>query len=198
VLAKVSCNPALQDDPRLDGIDPEPLLRNLAYLDRMSDQPKHDEQGSRDRPFDLVARFDPAAIDGLLRQWGEAPWPAPRPELVIAIRITPRTGAAFPLRGDTDPDERHRGALLAAADRFGLAVILPLSLAPGATPGDAPVLSGTLDWSDADAGWVSAWRLVWSGGARAWGLRGVSFDAAYRDALAGAARILSGHPDLAR
>lgn len=198
VLAKVSGNPALLEDARLDDVNPQDLLRNLAYLDRMSDQPKHDEQGSRDRPYDLVARFDPSAVDALLRRWNEAPWPEPRPDLAVAIQIRPRRGLGFTLHGDTDPDERHRAALLAAADRAGLALVLPLSIGPRPAPVDAPVLDGTLAWSDADTGWVAEWRLSWHGAPHTWGLRGVGFDAAYRDAVAGAVRILSGHENPAR
>ncbi len=198
VLAKVSGNPDLVADARLAAVDPLPMLRNLAYLDRMSDQLMHDEQGSRDRPFDLIARYDPAAIDALLHSWNQPPWPLPRPTLAIAIRIHPRIGPEFPLHGDTHPDERHRAALLAAADRFGLALTLPLTLGAANPPPGAPVLSGALSWSDADAGWSGQWHLTWHGAEHAWGLPGVGFDAAYRDALAGAARILSGHQNPAR
>lgn len=193
VLAKVSGNPALADDPRLAAMDPAPLLRAFAYLDRMSDHPKRDEQGTRDRPYDLVARFDPAAIDALLRQWGDAPWPAPRPTIAAQVVVTPRSGPPLPVRADTDADERHRAALLDAADRFGLDLVLPASLAPVEPPPGSPVLQGTLRWSDVEAGWTAEWHLGWGGGTRRWGLRGAGFDAAYRDAMAGVAAALSGH-----
>lgn len=193
VLVKVSGNPALDADSRLTGVDLGPLLRGFVYLDRMSDIPKHDEQGSRDRPYDLVVRFDPAAIDGLLRSWGDAAWPVPRPLLAVDVTIFPRRGDAMPLRADTDSDERHRGALLAAAERFGLEVLIPARLPPVlAAPRDVARLQGVLRWSDADAGWVAAWRLEWAGGVREWGVRGVGFDAAYRDGVGGVAAVLSG------
>ena len=190
VLAKVSGQAALATDPRLAQLDPKPLLAGIAYLDRMSDQPKRDEQGTRDRPYDLVARFDPAAVDALLRAWGAAPWTTPRPTLAVDVAITPRLGPAAPLRADTDPDERHRAALLDAADRMGLDLVIPAAADPVPPPAGAPVLSGALRWSDADGGWVSTWRM---GGAE-WGLRGTGFDAAYRDGIAGAAAALAGLP----
>lgn len=193
VLAKVSGNPALLLDARVAALDTAPLVLGFAYLDRMSDQPKRDEQGTRDRPYDLVVQFRAGAIDDLLRAWKEAPWPEPRPALAVDIRIEPRTGPAMALRADTDADERHRAALLGAAERFGVALVLPAALNGPPAPADSPVLSGSLVWSDAATGWISAWRLSWRGVDHAWGQRGVGFDAAYRDALAGTVRVLSGH-----
>ncbi len=187
VLARAGGDPDLAEDPRLATLDPMPLLRGFAYLDRMSDIPRHDEQGSRDRPFDLVARFDPDGIDAVLRGWGARPWAEPRPALVIRIGIQPRRGAPFPLRADTDPDERHRAALLAAARQFGVDLVLPAVLDDPPVPSGAPVLSGALRWSDADAGWNGIWSL----GDETWSSTGTSFDAAYRAALGGAVRRLS-------
>jgi len=205
VLAKVSGNPALLHDPRVAALGPAApgLLAGLAYLDRMSDEPKHDEQGSRDRPYDLLARFDPAGIDAVLVGLGETPWlttpsfASPpfanrgRPTVLADIAITPRTGPAMPLRADTDADERHRAALLAAADRFGI----PLLLRPvdGPPPLATTILHGSMTWQDAAAGWVAAWTLTWQGREHAWGIGGVGFDEAYRNAIAGTAAALSGH-----
>jgi len=195
VLAKVSGNPALLDDPRVAALGPAApgLLAGLAYLDRMSDEPKHDEQGTRDRPYDLIARFEPAGIDAALLGLGEAPWLTSRnrPSLLADIDITPRDGPTMPLRADTDPDERHRAALLAAADRSGIPVLLQPSLGPA--PIAATTLHGSLTWEETAAGWVGAWRLTWLGREHAWRIAGVSFDEAYRNAMAGAAAALSGH-----
>ena len=186
VLAKVAARPALETDERLTGLDPGSLLRGFAYLDRMSDIPRHDEQGSRDRPFDLIVQFDPAGIDRVLRAWGEAPWPEPRPPLVVRIEIRPRRGTPTMLRADTDADEPHRAALLAAGERYGADLLLPAAADGRDPPPDAPVLSGTLRWSDADAGWVGEWSIR----DRRWSISGVSFDAAYRDAVGGALDVV--------
>lgn len=195
VLAKVSGNPALLDDARVAALGPaaDGMLAGLAYLDRMSDEPKHDEQGTRDRPYDLLARFEPAGIDAALLGLGEAPWLTSRnrPSVSADVAITPRDGPAMPLRADTDPDERHRAALLAAADRFGIPVLLRPMLGP-APVADA-TLHGSLIWQEAAAGWVGAWSLTWQGREHAWRVAGVSFDEAYRNAMAGVAAILSGH-----
>jgi hypothetical protein len=54
-------------------------------------------------------------------------------------------------------------------------------------------LAGTLVWSDAARGWIADWRLVENGKAYRWQIKGVSFDDAFRNAMRGAARVLSGN-----
>lgn len=198
VLVKVSGDPSLQDDPAAAAFAAraDTLLQDLVYLDRESDIPHHDEQGSRDRPQDLIARFDPRAVDAALAALGRAPWAGARPPLLVRVRIV-NAGADTPLGADTDADERERRGLLAAADRYGMRVVLPTEaqnkqgIAP-AVPG-AVTLSGTLTWSDAALGWVGAWQMAWQGRPHEWGISGVSFDDAFRDAIRGAMAILSGH-----
>lgn len=195
ILVKASGNPALRNHPRLASIDPAPLVAAFAYLDRMSDIPLHDEQGTRDRPFDLIVRFDASRVNALLRDLGAAPWSSPRPALALDVEITPRRGDAMPMRADTTADERHRSAMLAAAGEAGLDTWLPAAKGGVPAPADAVTLHGDLRWSDQAAGWVSEWRLAWHGHQNAWGASGTSFDDAYRAGLEGAARILSGSPD---
>ncbi len=194
VLAKVSGNPALLDDPRVAALGPAApgLLAGLAYLDRMSDEPKHDEQGTRDRPYDLIARFEQPGIDAALLALGEIPWLPnhDRPSVLADITIAFRGGAATTLRADTDADERHRAALLAAADRFGIPVLLRPADAPA--PIAAATLHGSMQWRDA-AAWTGSWTLTWQGQRHAWDIGGASFDEAYRSAVAGTAAVLSGH-----
>ena len=210
VMVKVSGNPALADDPRLDDIASKagPLAENFAYFDRMSDNPHHDEQGSRDRPFDLVVNFDAAKVDAALAALGSAAW-RNRPALVIAVQVKDRRGADYMLSADGADGERQREALFAAADRFGLRVILlPEQESPGRDATGPEIvaraartvqstalaaLTGTLVWSDADAGWVGTWHVAHDGHEGSWSIRGVSFDDAFRSALGGAAAVLSGH-----
>ena len=192
VLVKLTGNPALRDDPRVAALADSAgaMVEDFAYLDRMTDQPRRDEQGSRDRPFTLIAHFAPARIDAVLASLAEPAWTAPRPRLMVRVTIS-RAGAAFPLTADGDNDERHRQALLAAADRYGMRVVLLGSLAQ---PPEAPeTVSGTLVWSDPDYGWVGAWQMTRAGRAFSWGIRGVSFDEAFRNMVSGAMAILSGH-----
>ena len=108
----------------------------------------------------------------------------------------------MPLRADTVNDERHRASLLAAADLAGLQVVLPLdrtAAAGPARPDLAPpppdlVLRGTVSWVEG-AGWSGRFTLPWRGRERAWSVEGVSFDEAYRTAMRGAARVMSGHDE---
>ncbi len=195
VLVKVSGNPSLANDPRLAAIEPQAagMVEDLAYQDRMSDEPHHDEQGTRDRPFDLTVHFDPAKIDAVLAQLGEHPWSGPRPRLLVRISINDH-GDIFPLSADAEADERQREAILAAGDRYGMRVVLPPT--EGAAPmlPDNPViLSGTLVWDDNAFGWVGTWHLESAGALKDWRIEGVSFDDAFRDALAGSMTALSGH-----
>ena len=195
VLAKVSGNPALLDTPQVAALAPAApgLVDSLAYLDRMSDMPLRDEQGTRDRPYDLVVRFNPSLLDAMLQGLGETPWRT-RPPLAVFLQVEPRGGIPTLLHADTPADDRHRAALLDAADRAGLQVALPL-LAPGSAP-PLPLpdlqLRGTLAWQEGQ-GWAGTFTLPWRGRDRTWSVSGVGFDAAYRAAMQGAARVLSGH-----
>ena len=40
---------------------------------------------------------------------------------------------------------------------------------------------------------AGGWQPGWQGHDREWGVRGVNFDAAFRDGVAGAMQIMSGH-----
>ncbi len=192
VMVKVSGNPAWMDDNRLQALSPliGAITLDMAYLDRETDTPHHDEQGTRDRPYDLIAHFDPARVDAVLVLLGDAPWTASRPRVSVRVVIRDHD-LTFPLTADAEADERHRQALVAAAERFGLQVAVGLDGQPAP---DAPVvLTGVLAWSDEAAGWVAEWRSGGAAGEARWGVRGVSFDDAYRSGIGGVAARLSGH-----
>jgi uncharacterized protein len=193
VLVKRSGDPALSRDPRVEPLkaDAADLVTDYLYLDRMSDQPKHDEQGTRDRLYTLIARFDCQKIDAALSKLGDRAWLTPRAPLLPRIVITDNRHASFPLTADGDPDERHRQALLGAATRFGMRIVLPTLDQADAdmTVPDAIVIRGTLRWSDSDPGWAGTWHS----NDTAWGIKGVSFDEAWRDLVLGAMAIASGH-----
>ena len=198
VLVKVSGDPSLLEDERVLPFEPlaAAMVEDFAYQDRMSDIPHHDEQGTRDRPFDVSMSFEPAKVDAVLTLLGSLPYRGPRPKLVVRVMVEDR-GARFPLTADAEADEQQREALLAAADRFAMRVVLPDSTAIGAPAADAAVLSGTLVWDEAAFGWVGKWRFAWKGlrgGAREWGISGVSFDDAMRDAVGGSLAALAGYP----
>jgi hypothetical protein len=193
VLVKRSGDPGLLHDSRVDPLTAQAagMVDDYIYLDRMSDLPKHDEQGTRERPYTLIARFNPGKVDAALAALGDTPWVTPRPPLLVRIMITDSKGGRYPLTADGGNDERHRQALLAAALRFGMRLVLVTMDRVNETfavPG-ALTVEGTLHWSNADPGWTGAW----GSDGRAWGIQGVSFDEAYRDLVLGAMAVATGH-----
>jgi hypothetical protein len=198
VLVKVSGDLALRDDARIGALAAraDAYVSDFAYEDRMWSVPMKDEQGSRDRPYDLTVHFVPARIDAALRSLGVPPWRAPRPPLLIDIVIE-RDGARFPLTADGAPDERAREAALDAAERYAMRLVLkPTNGAAvsGKTEDESAVrLSGSLRWDHAAVGWVGEWGVDWGGAKRSWGIGGVSLDEAFRNAVGGAMQVVSGH-----
>ncbi len=214
VLIKVSGDARLLGDPRIAAIDPGPLVEFFTYHDRMEGIPIHDEQGSHDRPYDLTVSFDRDKIDAALASLGEAPWTAPRPTLVVFLAVT-NSGRAFTLAADDEHGVDMRDSLndasfgagvptkvprLSTLDEAGLSVAtLPatdmatLDRVAKAAGGDKAV-AGTLDFSDRAHGWLVDWRMLGPDGRTyEWRQEGVSFDDAFRDAVRGAAQVLSGH-----
>ena len=124
VLAKVSGDARLAGDPAVAELAAAPLVAGFSYRDRMEGIPVHDEQGSRDRPYDLTVDFDPVAIDAALKSLGRTPWTAPRPTLAVLIAVA-IGGEAFVLAGDGDRGRDMREALAAAAKKSGLPLVVP-------------------------------------------------------------------------
>jgi hypothetical protein len=215
VLVKVSGDARLFGDRRVAPLAEHAgdFVSGFDYHDRMSGMPLHDEQGTRDRPYDLIVRFDPATIDPALRSLGVEPWTAARPRLVVFL--TMRNGpTAIVVAADGDRGRDQRDSLTAAASRRGMPVVLPEAGALAAAEltfdrlasvdlprldelarnlgGDA-ALAGSMVWVDQPAGWTGEWRIARQGATYRWRLREVTFDDMFRSALAGAAQVMSGH-----
>jgi hypothetical protein len=196
VLVKVSGDPTLADDLRLPDILAHAAddVADFDYWDRMSGLPHHDEQGSSDRPFNLTVRYLPERIDALLRTLGRKPWPDPRPQLVALIHVQAARGA-FDITEAEPRADGMRAAWAESGQRYGIAVVIPPAPLPDAVPAspDRVALTGTLVFSEAALGWVGAWHMSWQDHDYVWGLSGVNFDEAFRQATRGALQILSGH-----
>jgi hypothetical protein len=215
VLVKVTGDPRLIGDRRLAPMKSQAAHFTTAvrYHDRKEGKPVRDEQGTRDRPYDLIATFDKNVIDALLASLHEKPWTAPRPKLVVFLGVH-RDGQNYVLARDGATGIDQREALAAAAARRGMAATLPDQglidtfrlttdrIAAGAPlrPNDVAAaaggdlgLAGTLIWSDKALGWIADWRLDWHRRIWRWRIRGVNFDAAFRGGIEGAERIVSGH-----
>ena len=209
VLVKVSGDPRLKTDPRT-----APLAARAAdfvacfrYADQMADVPLHDEQGTYDRPYKLTVAFAPDRIDALLAALGDHPWRGERPAVVPVLLVHGRKPPPYLLTADAPQGAEQRGAFATAAGQFGLRYRFPTGAElaargialdrlppapPPSTAGEAIVLS-TLDWSETLPGWVGRWRLRWANRDHEWGVRGVNYDAAFRDILGGVELIASGN-----
>ena len=217
VLIKVSGALQLAGDPRLAAYKSRAadFVISHSYHDQMSGLPKGDEQGTRDRPYDLSADFDAGKIDGLLDALGLKPWLSHRP--VLAVFVEMEQGARrYVVTSDARQSDLQRDALRAAAAKRGMAIVLPdvaawattnsdgaaltalppATLAAGATALGAEVtLLGRLVWIEAELGWATEWRMEWQGRSHRWQRRGVTFDDAFRQGIGGAAQVLSGNGD---
>jgi uncharacterized protein len=216
VLIKVSGALRLAGDARLDPYKAKAVdfVSAYDYHDQMTGTPKRDEQGTRDRPYDLIVEFDPKKIDDVLATLGLKPWPLPRPRLGVLIEME-QGQRQFIVTSDAKQSDLQRDSLSAAALKRGMAVVLPsmatleksnvtaaqLMTLPAATlspvmaggGGGEVLLRGHLIWSDQDLGWINEWQMELQGKPHRWQFRGVTFDEAFRRALGGAAQILSGN-----
>lgn len=212
VLAKVSGDPRLLDDARVDGLFGPAAIAAYSYRDLMAHLPKKDEQGTRDRPHLLTLDFSPAAIRRALASLGRATWSEVRP--VVAVFVAVEIGnSEFVIADEGEPGALQRTSLRKAAERYGIPVVFPsralietevLSIASLRSPdiaglaaaarraGGDTALVGHMEFSDEERGWVCRWSVPsTSGGSHDWGIRGVNFDEAFRHAVRGTAQILS-------
>jgi uncharacterized protein len=214
VLVKVSGDASIVSDPGFEALAAlaGQYVSTFSYRDRFEGKPVHDEQGTYDRPHFLICQFDPQKIDDVLKTLGRKPWSAHRPRLVMLLVVHGHTSDAILSRdGAFDPDMRE--ALANAAQRYGLSVNLPsvatlqdnqinidttatssgerLARVAELSGGELPLV-GVLQWSDAALGWVVNWRLELNGRRHRWSVSGVNYDEAFRNAVRGAARVLSG------
>jgi len=215
VLVKVSGDASIVKDSRFESLAASAgqYVATFSYRDRLEGKPVHDEQGTYDRPHFLTCQFDHQKIDGLLRVLGRKPWLGHRPRLVMVVAVHGRRSSGI-LSSDGDFDSDMREALTNAARRYGLTVHLPsiatlgsnqISLDTAAiartdqllrvaefSDSELPIV-GDLRWSDAALGWIARWRLEASGLDYRWSVRGVNYDEAFRNAVRGAARVMSGN-----
>jgi hypothetical protein len=217
VLIKVSGAQNLAGSRRLAPYksNAKDFVRSFSYHDQMSGTPTRDEQGTRDRPYDLSVEFDENKIDGLLPALGLKPWRAHRPVLAafVEMQLGPKD---YMITSDAEQSALQRESLLAAAARRGMNVVLPSAAAlakagitraePGSTTsrawaplvagqGGEAALVGRLVWDDRALGWATQWRIDWHGRTHRWQVRGTNFDEAFRRGIGGAAQILSGNGD---
>jgi hypothetical protein len=209
VLVRVSGDQRLPDQPEAKRLLGEAAryVQSLSYRDRLAGKPIHDEQGTYDRPHDLICRYDASVVDDLLAKLGSHPWRAERPSLAIFLKVK-HSGPAFYLSREDERDAAMIQSLMNGASLLAIQIAVPSAedaeqwTASAGSPALAGIarslgadlpLVGLLEWSDADFGWVAVWRLANGGTEHVWTVRGVYFDEAFRVAVRGAAQILSGN-----
>jgi hypothetical protein len=213
VLVRVSGDPRLAEHPALAVLarTPEAAVTNVAYRDLYAFRPIRDEQGTRDRPYEMTVEYDRAKIDAMLAQLGSRPWLADRPRLVVFLAVH-HIGSTFMLSSMADQGDLMRQSFQDAAWAAAMEVVIPspatitrAGLTVDSTPdlsalmafvdpkvGQLP-LAGTLDWSKELLAWKAQWRLAADGREHRWSISGVNFDAAFRSGVGGAAQLLSGN-----
>ncbi|KRR11396.1 hypothetical protein CQ12_29235 [Bradyrhizobium jicamae] len=214
VLIKVSGAQKLAGDRRLAPYKSKAkdFVTTFSYRDQFLGKPIRDEQGTRDRPYDLTVDFDEGKINEILKKLGLKPWLSHRPVLAVFVAMEqgPRK---FIVTIDGTQSDLQRDALLAAADKRGMLIVVPgaaalaksnitgetlgttplSALAPVAAEQDAEaVLTGRLVWDDRQLGWATQWQIDWAGRTHRWQVSGVTFDEAFRRGIGGAAQVLSG------
>jgi uncharacterized protein len=215
VLKKVSGDPLIDRDPRVEAFasQAQAYIKSFSYRDRMEGIPIHDEQGTRDRPYDLTVDFQPEKIDELLQALGQKPWIARRPTIVVLVAVK-YEARSYLLTGDADEGFDQRESFLSAAWLTGMPMTLPSTVAfreagmtaeklPTADLGDLKkiarasgggyVLVGSIAWNKGMLGWKGDWRLHSADGPHRWQIQNVNFDAAFRSAMRGAAQVFSGN-----
>lgn len=215
VLQKVSGDQSLAQDRRVDALadDAASFVTSIHYQDRLWKRPIHDEQGTRDRPYDLTVGFDHAKLDAALRALGREPWTADRPRVAPFVAVRQGT-LTYLVSTDGPHGYGQADAFTDAAARVGVPVVVPSLTAlaaadlsydgvEGADPaslesassslGATVPLVGSMVFSDAEFGWVVDWRFAWHGVVHRWQVKGVNFDAAFLDGMRGVAQIASNH-----
>ena len=209
VLVNVSGEPRLYTDPRVGALTAhaDALVASFSYVDQMAGIPKHDEQGSYDRPYYLTVKFVPARIDKALADLGERPWRGKRPVVVPVLTVRGFTGASYLLSAESLSGVQQRSAFADVARDFNMKVRFPTEAnftawgirigqfpsLPTTAATDEALVAGTLEFQKSLPGWVGSWRWRWRGVDYRWGIKGVNYDEAFRDIVRGVLRVASGH-----
>jgi hypothetical protein len=126
VLIKVSGALTLEGDPRLNPYKSRSadFVSAYSYHDQMSGTPKRDEQGTRDRPYDLIVDFDDKKINDVLDSLGVKPWLSRRPILGVFVEME-QGSRQYVAASDAKQSDLQRDSLLAAASKRGMMIVLP-------------------------------------------------------------------------
>src|SRR5260370_12271084 len=155
--------------------------------------------------------LDKEKIEGVLKAVGLKPWLSDRSVLAVFVEME-QGERKFIVTSDGTQSDLQRDALLAAAARRGMNIVLPtaaalakaningteLSKTPSSTlvslaaaQGGEVALVGRLVWNDRDLGWATQWQIDRPGRSHRWRLRRVTFDEAFRPGIGAAPPLLT-------
>jgi hypothetical protein len=215
VLVRASGDYRLAGDKRVPklAVHAADYITSFSYRDRLEGKPLGDEQGTYDRPHYLTCKFDPTKIDVILKKLGRKPWTGRHPHLVLVVAVHGRKASGM-LTGDGPLDPDMRESLDAAAIRYGMTVELPsvaalqkenitLDTVPKANAAALKnvaasskadlAVRGDLTFKESALGWIANWDFEAGGKRVHWSVRGVNYDAAFRNAVEGVMLALSGN-----
>lgn len=215
VLIKVSGVQKLAGDARLAPYKAKAKddVSGYSYHDQMSGIPIHDEQGTRDRPYELTVDFDPAKIADVLKQLGVKPWLGHRPVIAVFAGLQQGTNS-YVILADGDRGSDQRDSLQGTAAKRGVPIVLPAandvaksgidvtkltraepSYLAGlvAGKGAEATLIGQLAWNDRKLDWSAQWQLDFEGKTYRWRLSAPTYDEAFRRGIGGVAQLMSGN-----
>lgn len=213
MMQKVSGNPDIIQRPGFSDVAARSrgMVWSYTYHDRMFGRPLGDEQGTRDRPFDLTVQFEQKMVDEALASLGSKPWPEPRPKLVVVVGVRDMV-RSYMLASDEPHGSDMRDAFADASARFAMPIVFAttvdltgaaLSFDALARPNAAQlqdiarkvkadhILAGRIEWVAKEHGWHANWTVADVPASAPWQISGVNFDAAFRSAIGGAAHVLS-------
>lgn len=215
VLVRVSGDPRLSGHPDVEKLaeQPEAPVAHIDYRDLYAFRPIKDEQGTRDRPYEITVEYDLSKIDAMLKSLGSKPWLADRPRLVVFLAVK-HIGTSYVLDSTNEAGDLQREAFADAAWNFAMPVVIPgreIVAKAGLTVENltetalsrlqeftdksvtSKAIRGSLIWNRQKLGWTAHWVMEHEDTVAGWGVEGVNFDAAFRNAVGGAAQILSGN-----
>jgi hypothetical protein len=200
VLTKLTVDSELAERAVSEGLTDgaEALVERFDYVDRKEGIQISDEQGTRERSFELTVSFDRQMIDAIVGKLGGTTWTGERPEIGVVLVVD--DGATSYLL--TRSSEKGYGQRLALNDRakaLALPVMLPDAVPAGATLEVAlakvgltsPVrLEGRMTITPAGY-WNTEWWLKGEGLDERFATADTTFDVAFDEALRHSAKALA-------
>lgn len=177
VLARLVGDPAAGAlaDP-LDAAALEAMVAERHYRDRKEGIQISDEQGTRDRSFELSVEFTPDAVEALLARHGRRAWLGARPRL--RVRLTVVDGAATFIVTETSRlGWGQREVMASVGTRTGIALLPPPESDVMGLGGADGLVIGHMSVTP-DGYWRTAWKVEVAGHEQGFELEPTTYDRA--------------------